>query len=131
VSFPCTSVVMDCQKEKCEHHLVDFVLVIFHGLRLAIISLSFNPGSKMETRIKSLQANRGSALNLSRSRWLKRSPVLRARALGVLRYEGFRNCTIRWFLESASGHRLVITRVNPTRAFVEFFGPGGEPVHRP
>jgi hypothetical protein len=30
VTFPCPSVVMDCQEEKREHHPVDFVFVIFH-----------------------------------------------------------------------------------------------------
>jgi len=46
VSFPCTSVVMDCQEEKCEHHLVDFVFVVFHEIMLPFRGQSFNRGSK-------------------------------------------------------------------------------------
>ena len=34
MTFPCTSVVMDCQEEQREHHLVDFVLVVIHELKL-------------------------------------------------------------------------------------------------
>jgi hypothetical protein len=49
VPFPCTSVVMDCQEEKCEHHLVDFVFVVFHEIMLPFSSQSFNRGSKMKT----------------------------------------------------------------------------------
>ena len=56
VSFPRTSVVMDCQEEKCEHHLVDFVFVIFHEIMLAFRSPSFNRGYKLKTPNKSLRA---------------------------------------------------------------------------
>ena len=47
VSFPCTSVVMDCQEEKCEHHLVNFVFVVFHKIMLPFRSQSFNHGCKV------------------------------------------------------------------------------------
>ena len=56
VSFPCKSAVMDCQEEKCEHHLVDFVFVIFHEIMLAFRSPSFNRGYKLKTPNKSLRA---------------------------------------------------------------------------
>jgi hypothetical protein len=56
VSFPCTSAVMDCQEEKCEHHLVDFVFVVFHEIMLPFRSPSFNRGCKVKTPSKSLKA---------------------------------------------------------------------------
>jgi hypothetical protein len=57
VSFPCTSVVVDCQEEKCEHHLVDFIFVVIHGIMLPFCSQSFNLGCNMKTPNKSLAAH--------------------------------------------------------------------------
>jgi len=57
MSFPCTSVVMNCQEEEREDHLVDFVFVVFHGIMLPFCSQDFNRPGK-EGSIKSLQATR-------------------------------------------------------------------------
>jgi hypothetical protein len=46
MSFPCTSVVMNCQEEEREDHLVDFVFVVFHGIMLPFRSQDFNRFSK-------------------------------------------------------------------------------------
>ena len=74
VSFPCASVVMDCQEEKCEHHLVDFVFVVFHEVMLPFRSQSFNRGSKMKTPNKTLQATRDGRSS-SASRFTSFSPA--------------------------------------------------------
>ena len=47
MSFPCASVVMNCQEEEREDHLVDFVFVVFHGIMLPFRSQDFNrPGKE-------------------------------------------------------------------------------------
>ena len=56
VSFPCTSIVMDGQEEKCEYHLVDFIFVVFHKTMLPFRSQSFNRCSKMKSPNKWLRA---------------------------------------------------------------------------
>jgi len=45
VSFPRASAVMECEKEKCEHHLIDFVFVVFHGAMLPLRAEVFNRAS--------------------------------------------------------------------------------------
>jgi len=63
MSFPGTSVVMDRQEEKREHHLVDFVFVVFHEIMLPFCRRSINRGSKMKAPNKSLQATRDGDLS--------------------------------------------------------------------
>jgi hypothetical protein len=54
VTFPCSSAVMDCQEEKSEHHLVDFVFVIFHEDILSFSRLRCNRGRKVKMTNKLL-----------------------------------------------------------------------------
>ena len=59
VSFPGTSAVMDCQEEKCEHHLVDFVFVVFHKIMLPFRTTSFNRGCNVKAPNKITAHNAG------------------------------------------------------------------------
>ena len=40
--FPRASTLMECKKEKCEHHLIHFVFVVFHAVILAFRTGDFN-----------------------------------------------------------------------------------------
>ena len=42
VSFPCACAVMECEKQKREHHLIDFVFVVFHAVMLPFRCQAFN-----------------------------------------------------------------------------------------
>jgi hypothetical protein len=58
VTFPCPSAVMECQEEKREYHLVDFVFVIIHEKRLPFIRPRCNRGGKVKVTDKLLEAAR-------------------------------------------------------------------------
>jgi hypothetical protein len=45
MSFPRATALMECEKEECEHHLIDFLFVVFHGAILAFRSGDFNHAS--------------------------------------------------------------------------------------
>ena len=56
VSFPSSSGIVECEKEKREHHLVDFVLIVFHSLILPFQRRSFNQDCKGKASNQALQA---------------------------------------------------------------------------
>src|SRR5664280_3367252 len=45
LTFPCSSTVMEREKEKCEHHFIDFIFVVFHCAMVPFRSGNFNPAS--------------------------------------------------------------------------------------
>jgi hypothetical protein len=42
VSFPCAAVAVEREKEKCEYHLVDFIFVVVHVMKLPLLIAHFN-----------------------------------------------------------------------------------------